>query len=266
MSTTTSRLLLEKPDNTDLYDVGVPNSNMDILDRVGGVTICTSSTRPNSPFNGMTIYESDTGQQRVWVPGSPGSWDMIGLGASIICTSSTRPSTPIPGLKIFETDTTLEYIWTGSAWFRLTPGLMGGKRYDTAGTLATVSGTTETLMGMDTGNPLLLAERVYRVSCRFEVAQSVLTDVWTVRLRQTNVSGTIWNTQNALTLKAAATKQQLEMTAVVHTIGSADGNRLFCLTAQRVSGTGTLTVTSTSGVKPHMLIELMGDGDVLTVV
>lgn len=264
--TLTTRLLLSKPAPTDLYNVGIPNANMDIIDRIGGVTICTSTTRPNTPFPGMTIYETDTAMQRVWVPGSPGSWAQISLGASIICTSTTRPSSPIPGTKIFETDTALEYVWDGAAWMRLTVGLAGGKIYTTAATLATVpSGSTETSMAMDTGNVFMIAGRTYRLLCKFEAAQSVLGDVWTVRVRQTNITGTIWATLNALPFKAAATKQQFECSAVV-TSGTPDGNRFFMLSAQRVSGSGTFTVTSTAGVRPHMLVELMGDDGVFTAV
>ena len=33
---------------------------------VSGVTICTSSTRPGSPFTGQVIYMSDTDETAVW--------------------------------------------------------------------------------------------------------------------------------------------------------------------------------------------------------
>lgn len=33
---------------------------------LGGVINCTSTTRPASPYNGMTIFEEDTGFMRVW--------------------------------------------------------------------------------------------------------------------------------------------------------------------------------------------------------
>lgn len=64
--TPTSRLELLKPDPADLYDIGIHNGNMDILDRVGGLTFCTSSTRPASPFPGMEIYETDTALHYSW--------------------------------------------------------------------------------------------------------------------------------------------------------------------------------------------------------
>ena len=34
---------------------------------LSGVTICTSSTRPGSPFTGQTIFETDTNKMKVWL-------------------------------------------------------------------------------------------------------------------------------------------------------------------------------------------------------
>lgn len=81
--TPTPRLGLLKPDAADLYDVGIDNGNMDKLDRVGGLTFCTSVTRPVDPFDGMEIYETDTSLHYAWQAGSPGEWVQITSGSII---------------------------------------------------------------------------------------------------------------------------------------------------------------------------------------
>lgn len=77
--TPTTRLALLKPAPADLYDVAIDNGNMDILDRVGGLTFCTSTTRPASPFPGMEIYETDTALHLAWLT-PPGAWTRITPG------------------------------------------------------------------------------------------------------------------------------------------------------------------------------------------
>lgn len=78
----------------------------------GGTIICTSSTRPSSPFAGLEIYETDTKRPYTY---NGTAWQYT--GGDVICTSSTRPSSPFAGLAIFETDTKKGYVWNGSAWF-----------------------------------------------------------------------------------------------------------------------------------------------------
>lgn len=58
----TARLGLKKPAGIDNYNIGDNNGNADILDAMLPVTICTSVTRPASPFNGQGILETDTGR------------------------------------------------------------------------------------------------------------------------------------------------------------------------------------------------------------
>lgn len=66
MATSTSRLLLRKPDPTpvtgDLVTAALDlNANWDIVDAAVGAVACTSGTRPGSPFNGQLARETDTG-------------------------------------------------------------------------------------------------------------------------------------------------------------------------------------------------------------
>lgn len=82
---------------------------------------CTSATRPSSPHEGMTIYETDTDRHMVY---SGSAW--VPAGGAVICTSSTRPSSPRTGTEIVETDTGFRLTYDGSSWVQTggygTPG------------------------------------------------------------------------------------------------------------------------------------------------
>lgn len=69
MPTTTTRLALSKPLGTETVDIGVLNANADKLDAAAGATICTSTTRPSTPYSGQVIYETDTGYYYVYSSG-----------------------------------------------------------------------------------------------------------------------------------------------------------------------------------------------------
>ena len=70
MGTTTTRLGLFKPDpdpvTGDDVDVVDLNDNSDRIDGNIGYVVCTSGTRPGTPWQGMPIYETDTGFCYVW--------------------------------------------------------------------------------------------------------------------------------------------------------------------------------------------------------
>lgn len=114
MATTTSKLALTKPATSDLVDIAVLNQNSDKIDAAVGATVCTSATRPSSPWNGMIIYETDTNAGYVY-RSSTTSWLPIASGATV-CTSSTRPSAPYAGQIIFETNTFKTLVYASSAW------------------------------------------------------------------------------------------------------------------------------------------------------
>lgn len=61
--------------------------------------VCTSTSRPASPFNGQTIYETDTDIVRVW-DGS--EWDTVGptpVFNTRTVVTATNSSWPVPTLK-----------------------------------------------------------------------------------------------------------------------------------------------------------------------
>lgn len=94
MATTTSKLALSKPDTTDAVDIAVLNANSDKLDSAVGMFICTSTTRPSTPFNGQTIYETDTKNQRIWITATS-SWDQFAgtpIGSVNTFAGATAPT------------------------------------------------------------------------------------------------------------------------------------------------------------------------------
>ena len=64
MATSTARLGLRKPATSDTVDVALDiAASMDTLDLNYGFRVCTSGTRPGTPFQGQLIYETDTGDK-----------------------------------------------------------------------------------------------------------------------------------------------------------------------------------------------------------
>jgi len=72
--------------------------------------VCTSATRPSSPFDGQVIYETDTDRTLVW---NNSVWVAVSYA---VYSSSTRPASPYEGQLIYETDTDRVAAYNGSAW------------------------------------------------------------------------------------------------------------------------------------------------------
>jgi hypothetical protein len=64
---------------TDNVDVADLNTNADDIDAAVGMTICTSTTRPSSPWDGQSIHETDTDNSFVW---NGTAWKTAGGGGS----------------------------------------------------------------------------------------------------------------------------------------------------------------------------------------
>jgi hypothetical protein len=114
LATSTTRLALTKPDTTDLVDISVLNTNFNKIDSAAGAFVCTSTTRPATPYSGQIIYETDTDQSFVW-DSATSSWNTMAPGATV-CTSSSRPASPVTGQTIYETDTRLTFVYASGAW------------------------------------------------------------------------------------------------------------------------------------------------------
>lgn len=68
MPTFTNRLGLIKPSGGENVDVDQLNANFDRLDAKIATVVCTSTTRPTGTdrYQGLVIYETDTGNTYVW--------------------------------------------------------------------------------------------------------------------------------------------------------------------------------------------------------
>lgn len=120
MATTTTKLALTKPDGTDLVDIAVLNANADKIDAASGATICTSSTRPASPWNGQVIFETDTLNALVYRT-STTSWNILG-GSTV---ASEPPAGAGNGNFWWDSDNGKLYIYyndgNSSQWVSVMP-------------------------------------------------------------------------------------------------------------------------------------------------
>ncbi|MDX3575992.1 hypothetical protein [Streptomyces sp. FL07-04A] len=93
MGTTTSRVGLYKPldDGSELVNVAQDlNGNTNLLDAAVGYQVCTSSTRPSSPYSGKPIMESDTSYRTYFSNGtSPASASWVEIPNSSATYNST---------------------------------------------------------------------------------------------------------------------------------------------------------------------------------
>jgi hypothetical protein len=106
VATTTTKLALTKPDGTDLVDIAVLNANADKIDTASGAFVCTSTTRPASPWNGQLIFETDTLNALVYRTSST-SWNIVG-GSTV---SSDPPANAGSGNFWWDSDNGKLYIY-----------------------------------------------------------------------------------------------------------------------------------------------------------
>ena len=106
MATSTTRLGLSKPDGSDVVDIAVLNANSDKLDIAAGAYICTSSTRPTTPWNGQFIYETDTFTALVY-KSSTSTWSPLG-GSTV---GPTPPTGASKGDLWWDSDTGRLYVY-----------------------------------------------------------------------------------------------------------------------------------------------------------
>ena len=113
MPTFTTRLGLQMDLESENYDVDVVNANLQKIDANLGAVLCTSTTRPSSPYPGQTIYETDTGMFGLWRQ-DLASWV---IPRAAIYSATSRPTTGLyPGYTIFRTDKGFYETYDGSVW------------------------------------------------------------------------------------------------------------------------------------------------------
>ena len=104
MATTTTRLALTKPAGTDVVDIDVLNANADKIDTAVGAYICTSTTRPSTPYAGQVIYETDS--KLTWTYAS-GAWKLDTGVQPVVASSAARDAifpSPVQGDSVWRSD------------------------------------------------------------------------------------------------------------------------------------------------------------------
>lgn len=171
-----------------------------------------------------------------------------------VATASTAPPQPDAAsyTRLLHTDTGYEFESVSNAWRRypwqMARGFIGGKRYTGATTLASI-GTSEALTGMDSGSVSLEANRRYRVHVHLKTV-STAGNYMTVRVRETNISGTIIVQQNVW---QTATGAHIDWHFMADLTNSSATTKTYVVTLSGSTGTtnvnqGNVSSTGLAGV------------------
>lgn len=120
MATFTTKLALRKPNPTpvtgDLVDAAADlNTNWDKVDAAVGMVICTSTTRPSTPFVSQPAYETDTDASIICISIGPPVWRYTSI-PRVSSLSARNALTVYAGLRAFRFDIGVEQYYNGSVW------------------------------------------------------------------------------------------------------------------------------------------------------
>jgi hypothetical protein len=244
MSTSTTRLALQKDLGTENYSVAVVNANLDKIDAAIGATKCTSSTRPGSSlFDGRLIYETDTDALLMYNTTGP-AWHYLTMCNVADATARDALTPKHDGLHCYRRDIDRVEAWDGSNWLPTGPlGIVGGKVFTGLNNIGSAITTTETEPGgiYDTGSIGLLPNRRYTIETRYKAKGSVDFDDFTIRIRQGATAGTggAQIRQHVHNVLHSSFGYTYDIFCDFETGGSAV-SKFFTLTAVRTGGTGNL--------------------------
>lgn len=258
MATFTTRLGLRKPVGTDLVQVLLDiDASMDTID-AAIARVCTSSTRPSTPFVGMTAFETDTKGTIVCVSTGPAVWQYVSIpimanqaarnalvahdGLSVYRqdtdrfdmyngTGWTSPSIPIvsagsditspqTGMIVLLISDLNLYRWTGSAWVKyVAPSFVAE---DKPVTTVSSSGTTEKVMSNVTAS---LGPGKFKAEYQGDFSVNTGTGSAVYQLRQSTgagvgITGTIFKSSDSNLTAASNTQVSLFGTFDVVTAGT----------------------------------------------
>jgi hypothetical protein len=148
MATVTPRLGLTKPLTSELYDVGVPNANMDLIDTYID-RVCTKATRPSTAWIGLRVWETDTAAMIVCTGVGPIVWRYITIPVVANAAGRNALSPVHTGMTCTRADKGWTEVYDGTAW-------------RTVGTVAVAAGTEITHPYVDQQVMLLADHRSYR--------------------------------------------------------------------------------------------------------
>jgi hypothetical protein len=136
---------MTKPATSELYDVAVPNANMDIIDLAMGDRSCTSSTRPSVAYIGLRVFETDTKAVIVCLSIGPIVWRYVTNPVVASSAAQIALSPKHVGMVSSRSDTFTQDVWDGTNWVDNTNvRVLGGQlatSYNLAG-LADIPGCT----------------------------------------------------------------------------------------------------------------------------
>jgi hypothetical protein len=101
--------------------------------RISQPGVCTSSTRPTSPYEGQVIYETDTDRVLVW---SGAAW--VGIGKIDSLTVSATGIVQTPNQPRFLATRSSDYSYNPAA--QTTPVIMNSTTYNVGGHYSTSTG------------------------------------------------------------------------------------------------------------------------------
>ena len=158
MARFTTKLALYKPGGgasgiilpDEAADIDKINSNMDSIDAALGFPICTSTTRPASPFIGQGIFETDTQRIRFWngttwvaTNAERGNAALFTAADVTVMNLLVSPNVIAGDLCNLQTTNQI-YRFTGTVWQITTP---------TCHLLTTAAGATSATAGVFTAVP-----------------------------------------------------------------------------------------------------------------
>ncbi|GAX54752.1 hypothetical protein [Streptomyces olivochromogenes] len=149
--TNTSRLVLYKPNAADDINVGTDlNANLDSIDLNSNYRVCTSSTRPSSPYVGQSILETDTG--KILFRTNSSTWQEIFTAGTQISLNNTNNATlgstghafqigPTSGVNLIADNDSLVARNNGAASALVLNGTGGNLTVGASGSTVTIAGT-----------------------------------------------------------------------------------------------------------------------------
>lgn len=167
-------------------------------------------------------------------------------------TAAARTSAvaaPVAGMLSFRSDSAWWDGYDGTNW-QYMPRIIGGNKWTGGGNHVVGLAATE-LSIFATPTIALPPNTVCRVSVSFKVLGNTNGDTWLFNLRDTSVAGLVrgdytWTVPNSIF------GYKIQFEAVYET--TVAENKIFCLCAGRIGGTGVLTITAGGVAAPTYLM------------
>lgn len=225
-------------------------TNANITDRrfpispIGGTHICTATTRPATPWEGMKIYETDTDKVQIWDGGAWSNYTGVWVG------TSGSPPGGYEGRVFYATDTDRLMSYNGSAWVVVNAGGQLGYAEVTANQTGITSETDLTGLSVAV---TVGANRRIKITGQGHVTPqtSVGTCVGRIKEGATNLGR--WAGADGGT---PIGNSSLEIGSAILTPSA--GSHTYKLTLQKFTGGNTVDLTAATGLPAFILVEDIG--------